>query len=370
MLRVIPILWLFLTIPMFPQRVRESFVPTQRPTPQEPTTEVPAPQETPRVVPTPPEPVAPPQTNEVYIVNTNDILDMIREQTAELTPELVIQDHLRRQNPEIAPSPVMPRPVTAADTRITQGPQPFIPINGIVLDAGHGGKDPGAIGNGIREKWLVMSVVKQLHSKFRLNKKNLNIYVTRKNDTFLSLEERVSKTARWSAPKTNNILFVSIHGNSSPNRRAEGFEIYTLSERASDPEALEVERLENAGFSKEDIDQTQNIYSLLADLIRDGTRKQSEWLAGYVYNATIPQIQPRGGVGRGAYRKANFFVLKYNTVPSILIEIGYISNPAEANRLKEPEYHDMLAEGMYKGIARFIDEYNTTQGFTTGKAGL
>ncbi len=172
------------------------------------------------------------------------------------------------------------------------------------------------------------------------------------------MAERVSKTARWSSRK--NVLFVSIHGNIALNNSVSGFEIYTLSDRASDSDALATERLENAGFEVEDVKQTDNLYSILSDLIRDGTRKDSEMLARYVYDDTLATTK---GYGRGL-KQANFYVLKYNTVPSILVEIGYMSNKAEAEKLKTDAYQNELAVGIYKGIIRYIQDYNRTEGFT------
>ncbi len=234
----------------------------------------------------------------------------------------------------------------------------FEPIDAIVLDAGHGGKDPGGVSNGVEEKRLNLTLVKKLHTLFRKQNKKIKIYVTRNNDTFVSLEDRVSKTARWSSKK--NILFISIHANIAYNPNVSGFEIYTLSDSASDTEALATERIENAGFSQQDIQQTESLYSLLADLIRDGTRRESEWLAEYIYNDTL---QTANAYGRGL-KRANFFVLKYNTVPSVLIEVGYMSNRAEAEKLKTEDYLNKLAVGMYKGISRYIDEYNKSEGFS------
>ncbi|MGL4394446.1 MAG: N-acetylmuramoyl-L-alanine amidase family protein [Brevinema sp.] len=235
----------------------------------------------------------------------------------------------------------------------------FVPIDAIVLDAGHGGKDPGGVSNGIQEKHLVFNILKKVHTLFRkAPSRKVNVYVTRKNDQFISLEDRVSKTARWSTRK--NVLFVSIHGNIAFNSRVEGLEIYTLSDRASDPEALATERIENAGFSSQDIEQTDSLYSILADLIRDSTRKQSEWLAKYVYE---DMMKSSGAHGRGL-KRANFFVLKYNTVPSILIEVGYMSSPSESKKLKSDDYQNKLAIGIFKGVSRYIEEYNRTEGFT------
>ena len=234
----------------------------------------------------------------------------------------------------------------------------FVPIDAIVLDAGHGGKDPGGIGHKIEEKRLVLTLVKKLHTLFRKKNKKIKIYVTRKNDSFVSLEDRVSKTARWSVRK--NVLFISIHANIAYNPKISGFEIYTLSDRASDTEALATERIENAGFTPEDIENTENVYSILADLIRDSTRTQSEWLARYVYDDTLKYSKV---YGRGL-KQANFFVLKYNTVPSILVEIGYMSNSLEAKELQNEEHQNNLAIGIFSGVSRYIQEYNKTEGFT------
>ncbi|MGL4367149.1 MAG: N-acetylmuramoyl-L-alanine amidase family protein [Brevinemataceae bacterium] len=236
--------------------------------------------------------------------------------------------------------------------------QKFIPIDAVVLDAGHGGKDGGGVANNIEEKRLTLTLVKNIHTLFRNRNKKIKVYVTRKNDQFISLEERVSKTARWSTDK--NILFVSIHGNIAYNSKIEGLEIYTLSDKASDSDALATERIENAGFTFEDIRNTDSLYSILADLIRDSTRIQSEWLARYVYDDTLKQTKM---FGRGL-KRANFFVLKYNTVPSILVEVGYMSHPGEAVNLRDPQFQKKLSVGIYNGISRYILEYNKTKGFT------
>ena len=234
----------------------------------------------------------------------------------------------------------------------------FVPIDAIVLDAGHGGKHPGGGGHGIEEKRLVLTMVKKVHTLFRKKNKKIKIYVTRKNDSYVSLEDRVSKTARWSVRK--NILFISVHANIAYNPKVSGFEIYTLSDRASDTDALATERIENAGFTPEDITNTDSVYSILADLIRDSTRTQSEWLAKYVYDDTLKYSKV---YGRGL-KQANFFVLKYNTVPSILVEIGYMSNSLEAKELQNEDHQNKLAIGIFSGVSRYIQEYNRTEGFT------
>lgn len=307
---------------------------------------------------------APPKKTQESFVSPAQITNQVEEQPqySEIKGsgrEQMVEEYLKNKDQIDAVKRRTSVPMQTAKTPVYPLSKPaFVPIDAIVLDAGHGGKDPGGIANAIEEKRLVLTLVKKIHALFRSNNKDLSIYVTRKSDNFVSLEERVSKTARWSTKK--NILFVSVHGNIAFNKKVEGLEIYTLSDKASDPEALEVERLENAGFTVEDIRQTDTLYSILADLVRDSTRKQSEWLARYVYDDML-----RSGpvLGRGL-KKANFFVLKYNTVPSILIEVGYMSSPSESRKLKSEDYQNNLAEGIFKGVSRFIEEYNKTEGFT------
>lgn len=348
------IIFIFLSVPgvIFSQRVKESFIVV----PKKSTNQQPMPPQTNTI---------PPQTSQESFVTEEQITNRIEDspQYSEITGsgrEQMVEEYLKNRDQIDAAKRQTTVPTQKADPPPVYplSRPPFVPIDAIVLDAGHGGKDPGGIANGIEEKRLVLTMIKKIHALFRSHSKDLSIYVTRKSDTFVSLEERVSKTARWSTRK--NILFISVHGNIAFNKKVEGLEIYTLSDRASDPEALEVERLENAGFTVEDIRQTDTLYSILADLVRDSTRKQSEWLARYVYEDIL-----RSGpvLGRGL-KKANFFVLKYNTVPSILIEIGYMSSPSESRKLKSDDYQNNLAEGIFRGVSRFIEEYNKTEGFT------
>jgi len=310
-------------------------------------------------------------TNEVIVSTNYTFEDRTNElksyriktitNTAEEIRKLQVLDYLKNQEKINEQKRVanQKKIITKIETKekFPQQNHEFIPIDAIVLDAGHGGHDSGGVRNGISEKRLVLTLIKKIHTIFRKKNKGIKIYVTRKNDKFFSLEDRVSKTTKWASKR--NILFISIHANIAYNSKVEGIEIYTLSANASDPEALATERIENAGFTKEDIEKTESFYSILADLIRDSTRKQSEWLAKYVYENILQKTK---GYGRGL-KRANFFVLKYNTVPSILVEVGFMTHPIESQKLKNEEYQNKIAAGIFIGVTKYIKDYNKTEGF-------
>lgn len=237
--------------------------------------------------------------------------------------------------------------------------EPFDPINAVIIDPGHGGKDPGGIGvNGIKEKEIVFNVGRLLYQNLRKDER-FKVIFTRKGDLYVTLKERTEITAAMLKKKFNPI-FISIHGNISLNRNVNGIEIYTLSDKASDEEALSVEMVENAGFSKKDVESTKELASIISDLLKDGIRKQSEELAKEL-GATL--VRDSGASLKGL-KKANFYVLKYNSVPSVLAEIGFMSNPEEGKKLMDRVYQKKIASGLSEGILNFIENYNKSRGFT------
>ncbi len=235
----------------------------------------------------------------------------------------------------------------------------FSPIDTIIIDPGHGGKDPGGLGvNGIKEKEIVLAVSRLLYQFLKKDGK-LGLIFTRKGDEYVTLKERTDITDKL-LKKGKNPVFISIHGNISLNRNIKGVEIYSLSDRATDEEALSVEMIENAGFSKSDIDKTEGFYFIITDLLKDAVRRQSEQLAkeigNYMHKTTSAEIR--------GIKKANFYVLKYSSLPSVLVEIGFLSQSQEAKKLLNREYQNKIALGISNGIIAFIHKYNETRGFT------
>lgn len=233
----------------------------------------------------------------------------------------------------------------------------FVPINAVIIDAGHGGTDPGGMRwDGAKEKDVVLSIATYLSNN--LSGENLHIELTRDDDTFVTLEDRVGISA--DVAEDYHPIFVSIHANISLDSRVEGIEVYSLSESASDDDAKLVMQTENQGFKASDIATVDGLYAVIANLIRDGIQLESDELSECVYDALIDET---GAVERGT-KKAGFYVLKYNLVPSILVEVGFLSHSDESDLLLTDDYQKELADGLEAGIIDFIDKYNDTRGFS------
>jgi N-acetylmuramoyl-L-alanine amidase len=216
-------------------------------------------------------------------------------------------------------------------------------IKTIVVDAGHGGKDPGALGHGgLREKDVVLKVARKVTEK--LSKSGYTVIQTRENDVFLPLEER---TAIANTKKAD--LFVSIHVNATLNRQARGIETYYLS-LASTPEERQSAALENAVSTK----QLGELESILKDIMKNSKIKESRKFAGTMQDSLILGMQKRyGNVESRGLRKAPFFVLIGAQMPSILVELGFLSNRDEEQRLRSSGYLDGLASEIVMGIDQY-----------------
>lgn len=233
------------------------------------------------------------------------------------------------------------------------------PINLIIIDPGHGGKDPGGIGqSGVKEKEVVLAIAKKLAALLEQDGR-YKVVLTRSSDRYVTLKERTELSSRLQK-KGYRPIFVSIHGNISLNRKTEGLELYSLSDKASDDSALFVESAENSGFSRTDVEKTRALFLILSDLMKDAFRIQSDELAktlGYT-------LMKSTGVKLQGVKKANFYVLRYNAMPSVLVEVGFLSHAAESERLVSADYQKRLALGLYRGILQYIQSYNESGGFS------
>ena len=214
----------------------------------------------------------------------------------------------------------------------------------IVIDAGHGGKDPGCIGKGgTQEKTIVLSVAKKLKSKLDAN--GYKTYLTRSGDTYLKLAERAEI-----AEKKHADLFISLHANANPSRDMKGFSVYTLSEKASDEEAKKLAESENSA-DKIDVDGFENfskeIRVALSALQQHAVAELSEEYAnGCAKSLNRASIEQQKGP---AVRHAPFAVLR-STVPGALIELGHLSNKNEEKLLKTDAYQNKLADAILKSV--------------------
>ncbi|RMH06852.1 MAG: N-acetylmuramoyl-L-alanine amidase [Nitrospirae bacterium] len=215
----------------------------------------------------------------------------------------------------------------------------------VVLDPGHGGKDPGAIGrNGTKEKDITLAVAKQLHDLLR-KRLGIKVLLTRTKDVFLDLEDRVAFA------NTNKAdLFISIHVNSHPKRHIRGVELYHYGE-ASDPRAMEVAAREN-GLSLSDNAPAWQF--ILADKLTDQKIEESQTLAWTTRQAMVQTLKRHYTVHDHGVKTAPFYVLRFTTMPSILAEVAFVSNPAEEKRLRSRAYQRQLAEGIFHGIATYL----------------
>lgn len=235
----------------------------------------------------------------------------------------------------------------------------FQKINAIIIDAGHGGKDPGAMSkSGLKEKKIVLAIAKYLRDYLKKDGK-YPVLLTRRGDYFVTLEKRTKLSADWA--KRYNSIFVSIHANANPfGNWAEGVEVFSLSDKASDDTAMNAARMENAGFSAKDVKKTEGLYAILLDLVKDALMMQSEKFSKVVSKSIVKYT---GAKSRGT-KKAPFYVLKFNTVPSILVEVGFLTHKAEAKKLKTTAYQKKIAKGIYYGINSYIKKYNNTRGYS------
>ena len=224
-------------------------------------------------------------------------------------------------------------------------PPPLFQIRTIVIDPGHGGKDPGAIGfHGLTEKEVVLDVSHRLRILIQKQLKK-EVIMTRNDDTFIPLDER---TLMANTKKAD--LFVSVHANSSPKRNTQGIEVYLLG-RATDDTAIATAARENATSPKAALDFQEVI---LNDLEREFTLNESLEFAHLTQNAFIETLIPKYPTETLGVKRAPFFVLAHTNMPAILAEISFISNPLEEKRLKNPLYRQKVAEALFTGIKKYI----------------
>ncbi|MDR0723881.1 MAG: N-acetylmuramoyl-L-alanine amidase [Endomicrobium sp.] len=216
----------------------------------------------------------------------------------------------------------------------------------IVLDAGHGGEDPGAIGaNGTKEKDINLEIVQELKSIFD-NDNDYEVILTRQDDTFIPLAERTNIANEHDAD-----LFVSIHCNANLNKNANGFEIYFLSEKATDSEAAATAILENSVLELEGKPNKKR--ALLQEMLWSMTA--NEYMnASSELSAFIADKMPlRVKIPNRGTKQASFYVLRGAQMPAVLIESAFLSNYAEEAKLNTRRFRAAIADSIYEGIVRY-----------------
>jgi len=248
-----------------------------------------------------------------------------------------------------------PASLNSEETVRNAGPSSYGGTRVVVIDAGHGGPDPGAIGVGdIREKNVALGVALRLAERLR-GEPDLEVVMIRDDDTFVDIWERgqIATEAKGERPG----IFVSIHANSFPARReARGFETYFLSDARTEHERR-VSAIENAPLSMSqenaDSEQLADLDYILRDLKNYDHAHWSEDLASLVQDE-LNDFHP--GPNRGV-KQGVLAVLTNALMPSVLVELGYLSNGAEAELLEEPAFHANSAEAIGDAVLRFFERY-------------
>lgn len=218
----------------------------------------------------------------------------------------------------------------------------------IVLDPGHGGVDPGAIGrSGQYEKHLVLSMAKELKKKLEATGR-YKVVLTRKRDIFIRLRNRLQK-----AREAGGDLFISLHADIIKNSRIRGLSVYTLSESASDMEAEALAKWENKADLIAGIDLTNEppeVTNILIDLAQRETMNLSAHFASFL----IQDLRREVKLLHKTHRFAGFAVLKAPDIPSVLVELGYLSNPTEERLLRDRKYRERLAAAVVSAVDRYF----------------
>lgn len=236
------------------------------------------------------------------------------------------------------PDPAIPLPPIAGDDA-------SLPL--VVIDAGHGGHDPGSSGNAIVERDITLALAKALRDEL-IESGRVRVAMTRADDRFLVLEERYGIARRLGAD-----LFVSIHADAAANPAASGATVYTLSETASDREAAKLAARENRADIINGVDlsgRSNDIGAILIDLSQRETSLQSNDFARLLVREARDDVRFRPTPAR----KAGLIVLKAPDVPSVLFEAGYVSNADDASFLASREGQRRIARGLRQAVVVYF----------------
>jgi len=229
-------------------------------------------------------------------------------------------------------------------------------VGAILIDPGHGGRDAGCVGsyteNGkthiLYEKNIALSISLDLYNRLKKTYPDKNIILTRKDDTYPTLPERVKMANSIKVNKNEAILYISIHANASLNNRAQGFEVWYLP----------------AEYRRNLIDKDEapkDIHSILNSMLEEEYTMESVLMAKAVLDGLDKEI---GNVSRNrGIKEEEYIVVKNVKMPSILIEIGFVTNKEEAKRLNTPAYLKKCTTGIYNGLVSFIYQFESSKGF-------
>lgn len=238
--------------------------------------------------------------------------------------------------------------VSRSHDKISLAQQLGLGVRKIVIDPGHGGKDPGAIAFDLKEKDIVLKLSKKI-SKILKSTYRYDVALTRTKDVYIPLEERIAI-----ANTQNSDLFISIHINAHPDKTIGGIETYFLN-LATNADAMRVAAIENA-TSTHNISELQDI---LTNLMKNSKIDESSRLAQFVQTNLVSGVEKQYKTRNLGVKQAPFYVLIGAEMPAILAEISFITNPEEAKLLQDEKYLNKIAEQIAAGIAAYVDHHHT-----------
>lgn len=318
--------------------------------------------------------IAPGNAQTVSIVLDLQTLRTYRIFTLRQPDRVAVDLFYAKKTPSVAAKPGTgtskpSKPARQDQSRVTQSNLPSTKTPKgvlIVIDPGHGGRDPGTTGRkGTKEKTIVLQISKYLRDLIQERHK-AKVLLTRSKDVFLDLEERVKfanqKKLQWcgkdmgsnveAKKKARTCLFISIHVNSHPRKSVKGLEVYHFG-KASDPRALEVAARENGMRLESDTPPWQFI---ITDSLNDHKITESQTFAAATSDTLVATLRKHYKIKNHGVKTAPFYVLRFTTMPSILAEVGFISNSVEEQRLRTKTFQKKLAEGIYQGIQAYLKE--------------
>ena len=274
--------------------------------------------------------------NNSYYVPTDSFLNIVNNLSNNIS--------INRSANGISLSTIPDTPVKAVKVDIRNEKEKW-QFRTIVIDAGHGGKDPGAVGyRGTKEKDIALDVAKRLEKKLSKNMK-VKIVMTRDEDIFLRLSERTKISN-----ENNGSLFISIHTNAAEDRRASGFETFLIGQNKNEA-AVRVAARENAVLELEGSTgkKLTDEDLIKATIAQSAFASKSELFASLVQKEIKKRVQSKD---RGV-KQAGFYVLMGASMPNVLVELGFISNPSEEKKLRSPQYRDQLATAIYRAVEQY-----------------
>lgn len=256
----------------------------------------------------------------------------------------------RRTVPKIQPEPSVPE--------LSPEEPPKDRITFIIIDPGHGGKDPGAIGGKVQEKKLVLSISKNLKDYLQKKMPGVTIRMTREGDKFIELGKR-TEIANRMLKKDSNGLFISMHVNASISSKSSGYETYVLSQNPTNEEARATASLENnvVVLEQKKHKPYQDVEYIEALMLTTQIQSESRMLADSIQNRmkqNMTSFKSRG------VKQADFFVLRGALMPAVLVEAGYITNGKERAELVKPAYQATIARSVGDGVIDFVHKYNNS----------